>query len=119
MGQSKLQRDALLETLQKITYSRTIEEYNFNKQILLDENIIAAENYFMNSWDSIKEQWVIGLSESECLGNRNNNRIESINQKVKRVIDRNAKFDSFATDLVNFLQMHRTEINGKLCRTVN
>ena len=119
MGVSKLQRDGLLETLQKIAYSRTIEEYDANKQILLDKNITAAENYYINSWDSIKEQWVIGLSESECLGNRTNNRVESLNQKVKQVSDRNAKFDSFATDLVNFLHMHRTEINGKLCKTVN
>ena len=35
------------------------------------------------------------------------------------MIDRKAKFDSFATDLVKFLHMHRTEINGKLCKTVN
>ena len=54
MGVSKLQRDSLLETLQKIVYSRTIEEYDANKQILLDKNITAAENYYINSWDSIK-----------------------------------------------------------------
>ena len=44
MGVYKLQRDGLLETLQKIAYSRTIEEYDANKQILLDKNITAAEN---------------------------------------------------------------------------
>ena len=73
----------------------------------------------MNSWDCIKEQWVSGLFESESLGNRTNNRVESLNQKIKQVIDRNAKFDAFAADLVCFLCMHRTEINGKICKTAN
>ena len=119
MGVTKLQRDSLLETLQKIAYSRNVDEYETNKKMLLDKKISAAENYFMNSWDSIKNEWVVGLFESESLGNKTNNRVESINQKIKQVIDRNAKFDTFATDLVNFLNMHRTEINGKLCRSVN
>ena len=119
MGVTKLQRDSLLDTFQKLTYSRNLNEYESNKKLLLDKNISAAESYFMNSWDNIKEQWVIGLSQSESLGNRTNNRVESLNQKIKQVIDRNAKFDAFAVDLVNFLHMHRTEINGKICKTVN
>lgn len=119
MSVTKTQRDSLLETLQKLAYSRTIEEYETNKRMLLDKKITAAESYFMNSWDPIKEQWVVGLTESASLGNRTNNRVESLNQKIKQVIDKNAKFDAFASDLVNFLHMHRTEINGKICKTVN
>ena len=38
---------------------------------------------------------MISLSASESLGNRTNNRDESLNQKIKQVIDRNAKFDAF------------------------
>ena len=34
------------------------------------------------------------------------------------MIDKNAKFDAFASDLVHCLHMHRTEINGKICKTV-
>ena len=119
LGVTKLQRDSLLDTFQKLAYSRNLDEYETNKKLLQDKKISAADSYFRNSWDSIKEQWVIGLSESESLGNRTNNRVESLNQKIKQVIDRNAKFDAFAADLVNFLHMHRTEINGKICKTVN
>ena len=36
-----------------------------------------------------------------------------MNQKIKQVINKNAKFDAFASDLVHVLHMHRTEINGK------
>ena len=56
----------------------------------------------MTSWDPIKAEWVVGLSESEYLGNRSNNRVESLNQKIKQVINRNSKFDVFADDVVIF-----------------
>ena len=119
MSINKKQRDAPLETIQKIAYSRSLTEYETHKQTLMEKNIPAFDSYFNNSWDPIKEQWVIGLSESTSLGNNTNNRVESINQKVKQVIDKNAKFDTFASDLVHFLHMHRTEINGKICKSVN
>ena len=118
MGVTKLQRDSLLDTFQKLAYSRNSTNMRPTRSYF-KIRISAADSYFRNSWDSIKEQWVIGLSESESIGNRMNNRIESLNQKIKQVIDRNAKFDAFAADLVNFLNMHRTEINGKICKTVN
>ena len=116
---NKKQRDALLETLQKTAYSRSLEEHEGHKQTLADLNVTAFDSYFQNSWDPIKEQWVIGLTESTSLGNNTNYRVESMNQKIKQVIDKNAKFDAFARDLVHFLHMHRTEINGKICKTVN
>ena len=119
MSVNKKQRDALLETLQKTAYSRSLEEYECHKQTLANLNVTAFDSYFQNSWDPIKEQWVIGLTESTSLGNNTNNRVESMNQKIKQVIDKNAKFDAFASDLVHFLHMHRTEINGKICKTVN
>ena len=92
MGVTKLQRDSLLDMFQKLAYSRNLDEYETNKKLLQDKKTSAADSYFRNSWDSIKEQWVVGLSESESLGNRTNNRVESLNQKIKQVIDRNAKF---------------------------
>ena len=119
MSINKKQRDALLETIQKIAYSRSLTEYETHKQTLLNQNVPALDSYFIRSREPIKEEWVIGLSESTSLGNNTNNRVESLNQKIKQVIDRNAKFDSFAADLVHFLHMHRTEIYGKICKTVN
>ena len=119
MNVNKKQRDALLETIQKLAYSRSLAEYETHQKTLIDRNIPAFDSYYNNSWHPIKEQWVIGLSESTSLGNNTNNRVESLNQKVKQVIDKNSKFDAFAADLVHFLHMHRTEINGKICKSVN
>ena len=75
---NKKQRDALLETIQKIAYSRSLTEYETHKQTLLNQNVPAFDSYFIRSWEPIKEEWVIGLSESTTLGNNTNNRVKKI-----------------------------------------
>ncbi|XP_053376767.1 zinc finger SWIM domain-containing protein 3-like [Mercenaria mercenaria] len=116
MGVNRAQRDSVLQILQKIAYSNSLSEYKDNKELLEGTNIQPAIAYFSQHWDSIKDQWVVGLSSSYSLGNKTNNRLESINQKIKQVVDKNAKFDSFAADMCTFLETHRTEIDGKVCQ---
>ena len=116
IGANKGQRDNILEILQKIAYSTSLEQYETNKSLLLETQNTKAIEYFSQSWDPIKDQWVVGLATSCSLGNNTNNRLESINQKIKQVVDKNAKFDDFAQDIIVFLSIHRTEINGKLCK---
>ncbi|KAH3880162.1 hypothetical protein DPMN_004074 [Dreissena polymorpha] len=101
---------------QKLAYSSTLEQYESNKALLVERQVHQAIEYFHQSWDPIKDQWVIGLATSSSLGNNINNRLESINQKIKQVVNKNAKFDDFARDIIVFLNIHRTEINGKLCK---
>ena len=115
-GANKRQRENILEILQKIAYSSSLEQYERNKSLLVDTQNAQAVEYFQQNWDPIKNQWVIGLATSCSLGNKTNNRLESINQKIKQVVDKNAKFDDFAQDIVVFLNIHRTEINGKMCK---
>ena len=116
MGVNRNQRESILAMLQKIAYSRTMDENEENRSMLYESSYTQAKTYFQNSWDCIKEQWVVGLSQSYTLGNNTNNRLESINQKIKQCVDKNSKFDSFAKDFMAFLNTHRTEINGKLCK---
>lgn len=72
--------------------------------------------YFNQNWHTIRKQLVLGLAESSTLGNQTSNRLESINQKIKQVVDRNAKFYDFASDICAFLDTHRTEIDGRMYR---
>ena len=116
MGVNRQQRESILAMLQKIAYSRTLDEYKENRTLLNDSSYTQAKTYFQNSRDCIKDQWDVGLSQSYTLGNNTNNRLESINQKIKQCVDKNSKFDSFAKDFIAFLNTHRTEINGKLCK---
>ena len=79
LGANKRKRDNILEILQKIAYSSTLEQYETNKPLLMETQNTQATEYFSQSWDPIKDQWVIGLATLCSLGNTNN-RLESINQ---------------------------------------
>ena len=49
----------------------------------------SVTDHFDGNWHSIREQWVDGLKNSQCKYlNRTNNRVESINAKLKSVITR-------------------------------
>lgn len=60
-------------------------------------------------WHDIRCQWVTGLKESCNFGNDTNNRLESINQKFKQVIERFARFEQFFHDLEVVLKCLRQE----------
>ena len=79
IGANKGQRDNILEILQKIAYSNSLEQYETNRSLLLETQNTKAIEYFSQSWDPIKDQWVVGLATSCSLGNNTNNRLERIN----------------------------------------
>jgi len=61
-----------------------VDEYNEHLSLLEEAEFKPVYEYFMSSWDCIKEEWVVGLKQSCHFNNHTNNRLESINQKFKR-----------------------------------
>ena len=59
------------------------------KETFLDK----LSNIMDENWNPIKSEWVMGL-KSSC-GNFPNNRLESINGKLKQVINRNSSLEEF------------------------
>lgn len=48
---------------------------------------IAVIQYFDRNWHGITEQWVkFHVVQHHMFGNRTNNRLESLNQKIKAVV---------------------------------
>ena len=67
-------------------------------------------DYFSENWHHIREQWVDGLKNSQCnYLNRTNNRVESINAKLKMVITRYSGMTQFFSDLMQCLSSLRVE----------
>ena len=67
-------------------------------------------DYFNENWHHIREQWVDGLKNSQCnYLNRTNNRVESINAKLKMVITRFSGMTQFFSDLMQCLSSLRVE----------
>ena len=66
--------------------------------------------YFESNWHDIRHEWVDGLKNSCCnFMNRTNNRVESINQKLKSVISRYSGITQFFQDLMKCLHTLRVE----------
>lgn len=80
------QRDLCLEIMQKIVYSDSTDEYARNVEMLESTGIESVYNYFNDNWAPIKEEFIECFKgRNLTLGNRTNNRLESINEKIKSV----------------------------------
>ena len=70
--------------------------------------------YFDSNWHGICHEWVDGLKTASCnFMNRTNNRVESINQKLKSVISRYLGITQFFQDLLKCLNTLRVERNHR------
>lgn len=97
---TKQQRLEALELLEKITYSRSAEEYDRLYRQLVDLELPDVIDYFNSNWHNIKEQWTLwGRNQHANYLNATNNRTESLNKTIKMVDDRYANLDTFFENL--------------------
>ena len=89
------ERDHALEMLTKLVLSKS-EEYMRNYQILLESGLHAVIGYFNSNWHDIRHEWVEFFKGTNfTLGEKTNNRLESINAKVKSVCSKYANLATF------------------------
>lgn len=93
-----------------MAYAKSTDEYTELHRDLLGTNLKSVIEYFNTNWHPIREQWVDGLkNDNVTFQNRTNNRIESINQKLKSVISKYSSLPQFFSQLVVTLDSLRTE----------
>lgn len=86
MGIRSYQREECLRALDAIICSSSPEAYERGLEILRRQGCDRVFNYYMENWHPIKEQFVSFFQlENFTLSTTTNNRIESINQKIKTV----------------------------------
>ena len=104
LGISLAEKTMCLELMSKMAYSQTAEMYTTLYDELKQCAPPSVIEYFDKNWHCIHEQWVDGLKKSNCnFMNRTNNRLESINQKLKMVITRYSGMTDFFRDLMKCL----------------
>ena len=109
LGISQGERCMSLEILLKMVYARNEEEYSKLYDELKNTPQRVVE-YFESNWHSIRHEWVDGLKNATCnFMNRTNNRVESINQKLKSVISKYSGITPFFQDLMKCLNTLRVE----------
>ncbi|KAJ8966430.1 hypothetical protein NQ314_003528 [Rhamnusium bicolor] len=109
MGITSIKRKKCLEILQQLVYSRTDKEFKNLCNILKDTGYTKVYAYFEKNWLHIKDEW--SLNEEYLRGsflNTTNNRLESINSKLKQVIRKNSSLEDFIESL--FVIIHSLEI---------
>lgn len=110
LGITSAERSLVLEIIQKMAFARTALEYDELHQDLVGANLRSVSDYFNTNWHPIREQWVDGLkNENVTFQNRTNNRIESINQKLKSVITKYSSLPQFFSQLLVAVDSLRVE----------
>lgn len=86
MGTRPPQRELCLEIMQQIVYSESAEDYDQKVEMLRSTGINSVFKYFNDNWALIKEEFVECFKgRNLTLGNRTNNQLESIKEKIKSV----------------------------------
>lgn len=119
MNITGMQRDEALEIMQRLAYAKSIKHYDELYNSLKDTVGESIFSYFTRNWHPIKHQWVEGLKlTKECLLNSTNNRLESINQKLKSVIKRNSSLFNFFEGLIAILTTLRLQRDHRALNTI-
>ena len=110
LGISQSERIMCLELLSKMAYAQSEGAYASFYVEFQQCAPRCVVDYFSENWHHIREQWVDGLKNSQCnYLNRTNNRVESINAKLKMVITRYSGMTQFFSDLMQCLSSLRVE----------
>ena len=105
MGITAGQRVTCLELIQKLAYSSSEDEYNKLHGEFKSNCPKNVVEYFNHNWHPLKDEWVLGL-KAECGSflNMTNNRLESINGKLKQVISHHSSLEEFIDNFFIILQ---------------
>lgn len=108
------QKTLILSTLNKMLYANTKNQYEELKNELYNHNIPNLTQYFKKHWDPIADEWIFGISNSKnSFNNASNNRLESVNGKIKDVVEKSSTMEDFLMRFFDFLQSMKIERKNK------
>ena len=101
MGITAAERLHVLDILQRMSYATKEEAYFAIYKELQQTGLKTVTDYFNDNWHQIRNEWVCGLKDDNLtFQNHTNNRVESINQKLKSVISKFARLPQFCCELL-------------------
>ena len=119
MGITSGERSMCLEMLQQMAYATTEEGYSEVHTRFCNCAPPTVVEYVAENWHSIHEQWVMGMKFSTGnFLNITNNRLESINQKLKSMISRYSSLEEFIEKVFLILRVLRSERDQKAALSV-
>jgi len=110
MGITAAERLHVLDILQRMSYATKEEAYFDTYKELQQTRLKTVLDYFNDNWHQIRNEWVCGLKDDNLMfQNHTNNRVESINQKLKSVISKFACLPQFCCELLVMLSSFHVE----------
>ena len=103
------ERYLVLDLLQKVAYTKSQETYEQLRQQLHETGLHRVVSYFETNWHLIRHEWANSFVTTSTFGNRTNNRLESINQKIKSVCSSFANLGDFFRELRTIIACLRVE----------
>ncbi len=104
------ERDHALELLTKLAYSSSEEQYDNHYKDLKSCGLNSVIQYYDINWHPIRHQWVECFKGANfTVGERTNNRLESINAKVKSVCSKYSSLSVFFEQFFAVLSCLRNE----------
>lgn len=115
---TQVQRQQVLELLQKLCYARSEEYYNEQYENLCILGFDKVMEYFDTNWHVIRNQWTTyGRNKFSNYFNHTNNRNESLNHKLKMINTRNANLLSFFENMSTSIAVLSSEKDIKAIRS--
>lgn len=108
---------SILNLIQKLIYSFSEEEY---KEVYEKLCTVAPKkfiDYFNTHWHSIRREWTDWGMIYKNLGNLTNNRLESLNAKLKSIIQKMNSLVDFLIKFFKWVDSHNYEVMYKLSQT--
>ena len=114
MGITSGQRNLSLELLQQLAYCTSAEKYQEIYFRLCNSVPSTVLEYFNKNWHPIKEQWTMGMKyNSGNFLNTTNNRLESLNAKLKSVVSKYSSLEAFIESFFLIVRVLRSERDHK------
>lgn len=114
LGITSGQRQLFLELFQKMAYASSEKDYEDLYTELQKSAPREVKQYYDNNWHCIKNEWVLHFKAmSGSFLNSTNNRLESLNGKLKQVISRHSSLEQFIEHFFVTLTALRTERDHK------
>jgi len=97
---SESQREAALALLQQIAYANSEQEYDSLCEKLHATAPASVMQYFSANWHPCRQEWVLCWQrQNVTFGEGTNNRLESVNRRLKAVVRTGSSLPQFFEDL--------------------
>lgn len=113
----EMEKEVVLKCLHDMIHAANEKIYMQSYTSFKQFASVRAIDYFNKNWHPIRNQWVVGL-KSSVFNNNTNNRVESINQKLKSVINKNSTIVEFFQHLLDAISCFNIERDHRALNVV-